>query len=302
VRRDDEAGPDATTPPTRTQRRPIRCVPESHLGRLPPSSPIAGPRTDDLCYLCGRGRLASAHLDRYALLDWSRPGRERSPTMLSEGCSELRNWCDVEGWILRFGLVCREQHASELVIKYRQHLGWPGARASERQCVIEAPDRTATTHGSRLNNVGGSETHRWRAFENRRKLRCVLALVVRAQAFDADRFGGRVQPRLDLDHTASLRAACGPRCGIVGAEPRGARSAGLCAYDGTFNPSSRALASTSQMQRRLRPAGAGLDPRQPEQRDQHEDKDETREGIHRDTRHASREALCHRYEEQHHRE
>jgi hypothetical protein len=141
--------------------------------------------------------------------------------MLSEGCSELRNWCDVEGWILRFGLVCREQHASELVIKYRQHLGWPGARASERQCVIEAPDRTATTHGSRLNNVGGSETHRWRAFENRRKLRCVLALVVRAQAFDADRFGGRVQPRLDLDHTASLRAACGPRCGIVGCRTTG---------------------------------------------------------------------------------
>ena len=51
-----------------------------------------------------------------------------------------------------------------------------------------------------------------------------------------------------------------------------------------------------------RPAGAGLDPRQSEQRDQHEDKDETRDGIHRDARRASREALRHRYEEQHHRE
>jgi hypothetical protein len=71
---------------------------------------------------------------------------------------------------------------------------------------------------------------------------------------------------------------------------------------GRSNPSSRALASTSQMQRRVRPAGAGLDPRQPDQRDQHEDKDETREGIHRDARRASREALCHRHEEQHHRE
>jgi hypothetical protein len=61
--------------------------------------------------------------------------------VLSEERYERRDWCDIQGWILRLGLVCREQHAGEFVIEYRQHLGWPGARATERQCVIESPDR-----------------------------------------------------------------------------------------------------------------------------------------------------------------